>query len=277
MRQAIICLWVLGLSLLLCLGNGCQRCEQEQKKPAIDADTEVAFKMVFIPVADHKEPLHYEGTSEEREKLKESFAEAESLLAAQRDMNYNLVTTTMWGHEFPYRDDQDNIWTLSKTRPSNNTATYSLIRGKDTVYRFEAPFASSSNIIKGFIAMDSTWVLGYKGYRKQTQEDNGSRLTSKMVVNGIDIGEQEGYDDVYFFGWIEGEVFYVFKQDEQFSYVYRDKVNNLGWTKVMDTAGDGSYIYTFPEKRSQGMFFQVQEDGYWGFVVLYSELIPKDG
>ncbi len=301
MKQARIIFLAGVASLLLFTGIGCKKQEQipgasawnqEPEKAVetraasqdpeevletlvVDADVDVEIRMQFIPVFNRKDPMSYEDMGEDYEKMEGCVAKAESLLAAQRDMNYNLLTAAGGVSDFPYYDQAGQAWNLaySELGERNNWYLFSLCCDSDTVYQFETPFGYPFKVLHGIIFHDTTWVLGY---HRITREEHDLSIQYETIINGVSFNDQEGYDEVDFYGWIENEPFYVFKKGDQYGYVYKNQVVNVGWSYLYNSAGDGSPKYTYPEKRKQGMFFQVQEDGYWGFVVLYSEVIAKN-
>ena len=126
---------------------------------------------------------------------------------------------------------------------------YSVLRGIETVHRFEAEFIVD-NPVKGLWSWDDHWVLEIDG---------------KLLVDGRSLNEEVGYEEV--FGWrlLAGRPFYFFKRGGRIGVSYAGEVLPHRYDEVIHYKCCEPAAFNVAGNEAM-VWFHGLRDGTWHYV-----------
>ena len=95
------------------------------------------------------------------------------------------------------------------TKPHCSRYTYAVKRDRKTVYGFSVDEFNPADTIQRFTSHGGLWILEY---------DNN------VIINGVNIGEKNGYSKVFSYSRIGGKPFYFFEKDGKTRMSYDGRV-----------------------------------------------------
>jgi hypothetical protein len=170
------------------------------------------------------------------------------------------------------------IWKICEERDTTSffMADWAVFRSNSVIYRFRAPLTEP---IPSVYIYDQNWILSY--YWAHVVNRNWTITTDTtvfhVVVDGVDLNVQHGYDNCYVYFHFDGRPFYLFDRNGRVGWSYDDVETPDQFDEVFH-AGCCGYGALNPSIHKEQFDFLALRDGIWYYVVgSVEESTPSEG